>query len=73
LKEIISIPNANRLGEFSLTDGRFSHITKFMGETLYDENVGGKYGNTHVAVGGSFNDALKGNIKKLKTKDFEKV
>lgn len=73
LKEIISIPNANRLGEFSLTDGRFSHITKFMGETLYDENVGGKYGNTHVAVGGAFNDTLKWNITKLKAKDFEKV
>ncbi len=40
LKEIISIPNANKLGEFSLTDSRFSHITKLMGETLFDENMG---------------------------------
>jgi aminopeptidase len=39
LKEMINIPNANKVGEFSLTDGRFSHITKFMGETLYDENM----------------------------------
>jgi aminopeptidase len=30
LKEMINIPNANKVGEFSLTDGRFSHITKFM-------------------------------------------
>jgi aminopeptidase len=73
LKGIISIPNANKLGEFSLTDSRFSHITKFMWETLYDENVGGKYGNTHVAVGGAFNDALKWNIKNMKPKDFEKL
>ena len=35
LKEILTTPNANKIGEFSLTDGRFSHITKFMGETLY--------------------------------------
>ncbi|MBU0627005.1 aminopeptidase [Patescibacteria group bacterium] len=50
LKELLAIPGANKLGEFSLTDGRISHITKFMGETLYDENMGGKYGNMHVAL-----------------------
>jgi aminopeptidase len=39
LAEIIAIPNANKLGEFSLTDKKFSRIMKFMAETLYDENV----------------------------------
>lgn len=39
LGEMIQIPNMDKVGEFSLTDGRFSHITRFMAETLYDENV----------------------------------
>ena len=30
---------------FLLTDKDFSRITKFMGETLYDENAGGPNGN----------------------------
>lgn len=42
------------LGEFSLTDRRYSNITKFMASTMYDENVGGKFGNCHVALGASF-------------------
>jgi leucyl aminopeptidase (aminopeptidase T) len=28
-----------QVGEFSLTDARTSKITKFMAETLFDENV----------------------------------
>jgi len=40
LKQMISQKDANKAGEFSLTDSRLSRITKFMGETLYDENVG---------------------------------
>ncbi|MCX6825119.1 MAG: aminopeptidase [candidate division SR1 bacterium] len=65
LKEMINIPNANKLGEFSLTDGRFSHITKFMGSTLYDENVGGPEGNTHVAIGSAYNETYTGDASKL--------
>ena len=45
---------AVRIGEFSLTDKRFSKITKFMAHTLYDENVGGEYGNCHIALGCGF-------------------
>jgi len=73
LKELIAIPNANRLWEFSLTDGRISHITKFMWETLYDENMGGKYGNMHVALWASYNDARVGNVAKLSKKQAEKI
>jgi aminopeptidase len=40
LKQMIAQKDANKAGEFSLTDSRLSRITKFMGETLYDENVG---------------------------------
>lgn len=60
LKQILKTPGANRLGEFSLTDARLSRITKFMAETLFDENVGGKYGNTHVAIGSAYRDCYQG-------------
>lgn len=61
LKEMIAVENADKVGEFSLTDRRFSRITKFMGETLYDENVGGKFGNTHIAVGSAYRDSYTGD------------
>ena len=51
---------ACQIGEFSLTDRRFSKITKFMADILYDENFGGKYGNCHVAVGASYADTFSG-------------
>ncbi|VVB79890.1 Thermophilic metalloprotease (M29) [uncultured archaeon] len=58
LKEMIeSDEGSNKIGEFSLTDSSFSKINKFMAETLFDENFGGKYGNMHIAVGSSFKDA----------------
>ena len=56
---------ACQIGEFSLTDRRFSKITKFMADILYDENFGGKYGNCHVAVGASYADTYSGNVARL--------
>jgi len=56
---------ANKLGEFSLTDKRFSKINVFMANTLFDENYGGKYGNCHVAVGSSYSDSYSGDLKSL--------
>ncbi|MDP3790362.1 MAG: aminopeptidase, partial [Candidatus Omnitrophota bacterium] len=52
---------ADKIGEFSLTDSRLSRITKFMGETLFDENVGGKWGNTHLALGSAYKDSYPGD------------
>jgi aminopeptidase len=52
---------ANRVGEFSLTDTRFSKIDRFMADTLYDENYGGAFGNCHLAVGSSYSDTYDGN------------
>ncbi len=52
---------ARRLGEFSLTDRRFSHIDMFMADTLFDENFGGAYGNCHIAVGASYTDTYSGD------------
>jgi len=70
LAEIINIPNANKVWEFSLTDGRFSHITKFMGETLYDENMWWPQGNTHIAIGNAYADSFKGDVSKLTEKEL---
>jgi aminopeptidase len=61
LKEMISVPNADKIGEFSLTDAKLSRITKFMGETLFDENVGGKFGNMHIALGSAYRDSYIGD------------
>ncbi|MBS3170684.1 aminopeptidase [Candidatus Woesearchaeota archaeon] len=72
LKEMIKVKNANRIGEFSMTDGRMSKITKFMAETLFDENVGGEQGNMHMAIGDSFQECYRYNTKKMKKKSLEK-
>lgn len=73
LLEMLKRPNADKVGEFSLTDARFSNITKFMANTLFDENVGGKYGNTHIAVGMSYKDAYDGDPRKVKKSEWEKM
>jgi len=52
---------AARVGEFSLTDRRFSRIDRFMADTLFDENFGGKYGNCHIALGASYTDTYAGD------------
>ncbi|MFW5487611.1 MAG: aminopeptidase [Desulfovibrio sp.] len=51
---------ASRVGEFSLTDRRFSNINRFMAHTLYDENFGGEQGNCHIALGASYADTFAG-------------
>lgn len=73
LAELIKVPNANRVGEFSLTDKRFSRINRFMAETLYDENFGGRYGNFHLALGASFKECYKFSKNKLTPSDWEKL
>lgn len=60
-KQIKMDQGASRVGEFSLTDKRFSKISKFMASTLYDENHGGRYGNCHLAVGASYSDTYDGD------------
>ena len=65
LKQLSMDKGANKVGEFSLTDKRFSKIDTFMANTLFDENHGGKYGNCHLAVGASYSDTFDGNPAKL--------
>lgn len=73
LKELIKVKNGDKIGEFSLTDKRFSKINKFMAETLYDENFGGEFGNTHIALGSSYKETCNQKFNSLKEKDWKKL
>lgn len=71
LEQMLKSVNADKLGEFSLTDKRLSRITHPMAETLYDENVGGPFGNTHVAIGMAYKDCYRGNPGRVKPEQWE--
>ncbi len=73
LKEMIKVDGADKVGEFSLTDSRLSRITKFMAETLFDENTGGEFGNTHIALGSAYKDSYPGDPSKLSDKEWEEL
>ncbi len=66
---LIMDKGASRIGEFSLTDKRFSKIDRFMADTLFDENYGGSYGNCHIALGSSYTNAYAGNPSALTAAD----
>jgi aminopeptidase len=70
-KQVSMDPGAGRVGEFSLTDRRFSRIDRFMANTLFDENFGGLNGNCHLALGASYSDTFDGDPKDL-TRDRKK-
>lgn len=72
-KQLSMDKGANKVGEFSLTDKRFSKIDRFMANTLFDENYGGKFGNCHIAVGSSYSDTYNGNPKDLSKELKEKL
>jgi aminopeptidase len=73
LKEMIATEGADRVGEFSLTDKRLSRITRFMAHTLYDENVGGPFGNTHIALGRAYQDAYRGDPAEISEQQWEQL
>lgn len=73
LRQMLKTKNADKLGEFSLTDSRMSRITHVMAETLFDENIGGRFGNTHVAVGTSYKDCYRGDQTKVTPAEWIKL
>ena len=74
LREMLATDKgASQVGEISLTDKRLSRITKFMAETLFDENMGGPYGNTHLAVGQAYHDTYSEKTAGVPEKDFKKL
>lgn len=70
LLEMLTSPNADKIGEFSLTDRRMSRITHTMAETLFDENIGGPFGNMHLALGMAYQDCYRGDASQLKKRDW---
>jgi aminopeptidase len=73
LKEMIAQENADKVGEFSLTDKRHSRITKFMATTLFDENMGGAFGNTHIALGNAYKDTYPGNMARVSDEQWAQM
>ncbi|WP_249010231.1 aminopeptidase [Conexibacter sp. DBS9H8] len=71
LAAMVAMPGGNRVGEYSLTDARLSNITRFMADTLYDENVGGPYGNTHLAIGLSLTECFTGDEASVSDAEWE--
>jgi aminopeptidase len=63
--QLYSDSGARRVGEFSLTDKRFSRVDRFMAHTLLDENYGGEHGNCHLALGGSVLESFTGPVDLL--------
>jgi aminopeptidase len=68
---MLATKGGNSLGEFSLTSARLSRITKPMAEILYDENTGGKFGNTHVALGSAYRDCYTGDVPSVSEAQWE--
>lgn len=73
LQEMVATEGANKVGEFSLTDSRLSRITRFMADTLFDENTGGPYGNTHVAIGLSLRHAYDGDPSTVSDEEWAQL
>ena len=72
LQEMVKIEWMDHLWEFSLTDARISKITHFMAVTLFDENVGWEYWNTHIALWRWFDDCYSWDKEKLGDSGFKK-
>lgn len=73
LQEMLKSTNADKLGEVSLTDKRTSRISHSMAETLFDENIGGPYGNTHVAIGKAYRDCYLEDPSKLSDAEWQEL
>jgi aminopeptidase len=70
---LASDAGSNAVGEVSLTDGRLSPITRYMGETLFDENRGGPEGNFHLALGSAYREAYAGDPATLTVADLKRL
>ncbi len=73
LKAMIDTKDADKIGEFSLTDKRLSRIDRFMAETLFDENISGPFGNTHIALGSAYQDSYDGDPSKIKPAQWKEM
>jgi aminopeptidase len=44
-----------------------------MAETLFDENIGGPFGNTHLAIGQAYKDGYRGDASKITPEQWEEM
>ena len=44
-----------------------------MADTLFDENTGGRFGNTHIAMGFAIRDAYTGDLAGLSEEQWERL
>ena len=73
LHTVIASDGADRIGEFSLTDSRLSPIDRFMANTLFDENAGGPFGNTHLALGQSYQEGYDGDPATVSDEEWARL
>lgn len=73
LQQMLKSKNADKIGEYSLTDKRMSRITHTMAETLFDENIGGPFGNTHMAVGMAYKDCYDGDPSTVSKAEWRRL
>ena len=64
---------ANRVGEFSLVDKRFTPIERPLYHPILDENIGGENGSCHIALGQSLMQTVKGDPGELTLESFQKL
>lgn len=72
LQDMLKIDWMRQIWEFSLTDCRTSRITKFMAESLYDENIWWQYWNTHIALWFGFDECYNWDQSRLDDPEFKK-
>lgn len=65
LEQLALDVGSGRVGEFSLTDRRFSRIDAPLAHTLLDENFGGRWGNCHIALGSAYAETYDGDRSRL--------
>jgi aminopeptidase len=73
LAMIASDEGSCRVGEVSLTDARLSPITRYMADTLFDENRGGTEGNFHLALGNAYKDSFTGDVARQTARDWRRL
>ncbi len=64
---------ANKVGEFSLVDKRFTPIDRPLFHPILDENFGGENGSCHIALGQSLLHTLDRNPRELTLDAFQSL
>lgn len=70
---ILAQRNMLKVGEFSLTDKKLSTITKYMASSILDENLGGEFGNMHLALGKSYATAYPDYLETLSDEELDQI